>query len=406
MPSFAYTARDNNGAQMTGTLVAASLNEASQQLRAEGKYPTAVNPVSDSSGTEAVTPGRKGIKVKRAEVIQFTTQLSIMVETGVTLTEALDCIAEQATLPQLKSMVEDIARQVQGGSDFSSALSRHPRSFPRLFVSLIRASEKSGMMAKLLARGTAYLRDEQEIVRRVKGALTYPGIMLAFAVTTTIFLLAFVLPRFAGIYAAKSAALPLPTKILLNMSNFMTAHWAGLITGTLLAVVGGYFYFGTEGGKRVLHYIELNVPVIGAMFRKMHLARSLRMIGTMSAAGVNLVECVTTAHDLCSNGHFRALWNEVSEQIQTGKQLSEPLFDSPLVPRSISQMIHSAEKSGKLSFVLEQVAGYAEQELKDKIADLTRYIEPAMIIIMGVIIGGVAMALLLPIFTISRVVAN
>lgn len=405
MPTFSYTARDSSGAQTTGTLIAVSLAEASQAIRAEGKYPTSVQAADDAT-VESAGQGERGIKVKRAEVIQFATQLAIMVETGVTLSEALDCISQQSMQPQLKAMVEDIARQVQGGGDFSSALARHPRSFPRLFVSLIKASEKSGMMAKLLARGTAYLRDEQDIVRRVKGALTYPGIMLAFAVTTTIFLLAFVLPRFAGIYASKSAALPLPTKVLLNMSNFMVANWLGLITGTIAAVVGGYFYFRTEGGRKVLHYIELNVPVIGAMFRKMHLARSLRMIGTMSAAGVNLVECVTTAHDLCSNGHFRQLWNDVSEQIQTGKQLSAPLFESPLVPRSISQMIHSAEKSGKLSFVLEQVAAFAEQELKDKITELTRYIEPVMIIVMGLVIGGVALALLLPIFTISRVVAN
>jgi type IV pilus assembly protein PilC len=145
---------------------------------------------------------------------------------------------------------------------------------------------------------------------------------------------------------------------------------------------------------------------LGAMFRKLHLSRGLRMIGTMAGAGVNLLDCVNTAHDLCDNVYFRELWMEVRSKIQSGKQVSEPLSNSPLVPRSISQMIHSGEKSGKLAQVTETVAGFSEQELKETIADLTRYIEPIMIVVMGIIIGGVALALMLPIFTISRVVAH
>jgi len=168
----------------------------------------------------------------------------------------------------------------------------------------------------------------------------------------------------------------------------------------------GYAYFTTEKGSRVGHWIQINVPVIGKMFRKLHLARTLRMVGTMAGAGINLVDAVATAQDLCANSYYRDLWGEVSEQIQQGKQLSEPMFRSNLVPRGITQMLHSGEKGGKLAMVMEQVSGYAEQELKEQIGELTRYIEPAMIVIMGCIIGGVALALLLPIFTMSRVVAS
>ena len=142
------------------------------------------------------------------------------------------------------------------------------------------------------------------------------------------------------------------------------------------------------------------------MFRKLHLSRGMRMIGTMATAGINLVDCVSTANELCGNVHYQKMWNDVSNRIQAGKPMAEALANSSLVPRSIAQMIHSGEKGGKLGHVMEQVANYAEQELKEKIADLTRYIEPAMIIVMGVIIGGVSLALMLPIFTISRVVAN
>src|SRR5687767_4238090 len=227
MITYAYTARDSSGNALSGTLVASSIGEVTQILRRDGKYPISIRQGEDPAAAGAsggVTFGRNGIKIPRADVIQLSTQLSIMVETGVTLAEALECISQQAQKPKVKALLEDVVRNVQSGNDLSMALSRHERSFPRLYVALIRASEKSGMMGKLLTRATNYLRDEQETVRRVKGALVYPALMMTFASTTTVFLLAFVLPKFTKIYAQKAAALPMPTKILMNMSNFLIDH--------------------------------------------------------------------------------------------------------------------------------------------------------------------------------------
>jgi type IV pilus assembly protein PilC len=214
------------------------------------------------------------------------------------------------------------------------------------------------------------------------------------------------MPKFTVIYAAKGAALPIPTQILMAMSGALVSNWPAILCGVVAVVVGGGFYLRTEIGNRQWNWLQLRIPLLGGMFRKLHLARGMRMIGTMAGAGVGLVDCVATANELCDNVYFRELWDEVSEKIQSGKQMSEPLSQSPLVPRSIAQMINSGEKGGKLAFVMEQVACFSEQELKDTIAELTRYIEPIMIVVMGFIIGGVALALMLPIFTISRVVAR
>jgi type IV pilus assembly protein PilC len=410
MPTYAYTARDERGAPANGTIEANSVAEVTQQLRAAGKYPVSVRPVSAGATTAAPSAPQpvqpRGIKLPRADVIQFSQQLAIMIETGVTLAEALDCIAAQSIKPNVKRLIEDLGEQVQGGSDFSSACARHPRSFPRVFVALIKAAEKSGMLSKLLNRATGYMRDEQETLRRVRGALTYPCIMLGFAVTTTTFLLAFVLPRFTVIYANKGAALPLPTKILMGASDLVIGHWPLLLAGAAGLAAAGFFGLQTGTGQRAWHYTQLHLPLLGSMFRKLHLSRGLRMVGTMAGAGVNLVDCVATAQELCHNTYFRELWDEVSHKITAGKQMSEPLMQSSLVPRAVAQMIHSGEKSGKLGAVTEQVATFSEQELKDTIADLTRYIEPTMIVIMGLIIGGVALALMLPVFTISRVVGH
>lgn len=406
MAKFAYTARDSSGAASNGTMEAASQQEVSSMLRAQGKFPTSVIPAKEDkqeSSQSTVVVGDRGIKISRAELIQFSQQLAIMVETGVTLADAMDCIVQQTVKPNTKALVRDLLDNVKSGSDFSSALQRHPRSFPRLYVSLVKASEKSGMMSKMIVRATNYLRDEQDVVRKVKGAITYPAIMLTFCVLATIGLLAFVLPKFTTMYAAKAAALPLPTKMLMSASNFIVSHYISLPVCVIGAAVGIWMYISTPGGKRTLDLVSLKIPFIGPILSKMHLSRGLRMVGTMAGAGVTLVDGVTTAKDLCNNTYFVEMWDSVLEQIKAGRQMSEPLFNSPLVPRSVAQMIHSAEKSGKLSFVMEQVAGFSEVELKDTISDMTRYIEPAMIVVMGAIIGGIAMAMLLPIFTISKV---
>ncbi|MGD0461788.1 MAG: type II secretion system F family protein [Tepidisphaeraceae bacterium] len=404
MATFAYSARDQTGVAVNGTLAAESIERAGQMIRAEGKYPTTIRPTGPSAEVGSLRP--RGSRLSRKDLIHIATQLAIMIDTGVTLSDALDCIAGQADKPNVKRIVRDICQEVKAGVDFSTALERHPRAFPKLFVSLISASEQSGMMAKLLQRATNYLRDEHDTIRRVRGALTYPAIMLGFAISTTTFLLAFVLPRFTAIYASKKAALPVPTKILMAVSNFICTQWPLILAAVGTAVFGVVMILRTRSGKRLFHYLQLNVPLLGPLFRKLYLSRGLRMIGTMAGAGVSLVDCVKTAGELCDNSYFKDLWSEVSQQIQAGKQFSDPLFRNWLVPRSVSQMLYSAERSGKLAQVMEQVSGFAEEELKQTILDMTRYIEPIMILIMGAIIGSVVLALMLPIFTISKVIVR
>ncbi|MCS7032639.1 MAG: type II secretion system F family protein [Phycisphaerae bacterium] len=404
MQSFIFSARDESGNPVNGTLSAVDIAEATRLLRADGKYPISIRPAGSQSAADTRRSG--GIRIRRRELIQFSTQLSIMLETGVTLTDALDCIARQARLPRYKALAEDLSLQVRGGVDFSAAISKHPRTFPRLYISLVRAAERSGMMSKMLLRATSYLRDEEDTIRRVKGALTYPAIMLGFALLTTGFLLAFVLPRFSAIYANKGAALPVPTRLLMAASDLLVMHWLPLLLGSGLLVGVGVFYFRSPGGRRLWHAVQLKLPLLGEMYRTLHLARGLRMMGTLGASGVHLLHCVENAIEATTNTEFQELWRHVSQRIRQGKPMSEQLGQSQLVPPDVAQMLHSGETSGKLAAVMEQVASYSESELKERIAELTRYIEPAMIVIMGLIIGGVALALMLPVFTIGKVVAS
>jgi type IV pilus assembly protein PilC len=407
MPTFTFTARDGSGTLSTGSMVADSISAAVESLRAEGKYPTSLAPAESAAPKRASSLSLSfAPRFSRRDLVQFVTQLQIMIETGVTLSEAMESIASQSHKPHVAKIVADLAHHVSGGDTFSSALQRHPRSFPRLLVALVAASEKSGMMSKLLGRAVHYLRDEQDTIRRVRGAITYPAIMMAFALSTTIFLMTFILPKFTAIYAAKGAALPILTRWLMSLSDFLIGGWLWLILGMGGAGFGIWQYVRTPSGHRLLNYIQLQIPVFGPIFKKLHLSRGLRMIGTMASSGISLPDCVKTAHDLCPNVYFQELWDQVSRQIQAGKQFSEALFQSPLVPKSMAQMLHSAEKGGKLAHVMEQVSGFAETELKEQIVEMTRYIEPAMIMMMGGIIGTVALALMLPIFTISKVMVK
>lgn len=402
MPLYAFTARDASGTLVEGTMQAVTADEAMRMLRAQGKFATSLKSTSDV----AKPAGHRGIKIKRDEVIQFSNQLAIMLDTGVTLAEALECCSENAGRPQVRELLADLTAQVHNGVDLSAALARHPRSFPKIYIALIQASEKSGMMSRLLARATQYLKDEQEILRKVRGALTYPGIMFGFALTTTIFLLVFVMPRFTVIYANKGAALPTPTRLLMSLSNGLVTYWMYIVPSIAAVVFAALLFVRTAQGKVFKDWLSLRIPLIGPMLQKLHLSRGLRTIGTMACAGVALVDCVETAGSLSGNTYFRELWAKVSSQIQNGRPFSEPLRDSPLVPGSVSRMLASGEKGGKLALVMEQVSSFSEVELKEKIHELTRYIEPAMIMIMGLLIGSVTLALLLPIFSISKVVAH
>jgi len=224
MAKFQYQARDGSGEMATGVLNAASVEEAAGMLRSEGKYIVKIEPVADrEDNTQAAH--KVGKKVKRSEVIFFTHQLSVMIETGVALSDALQCIRDQSINPRFKAVLNDVTGHVEAGGDFSTALGKYPKVFPVSMISLIRASEVSGTMAQMLERLSVYLTKEDQTVKQVKGAMMYPAFMMFMVAGVTVFLLTFVLPRFASIYATRGAALPAPTRLLMAISTNFSSYW-------------------------------------------------------------------------------------------------------------------------------------------------------------------------------------
>ncbi|MHC4556031.1 MAG: type II secretion system F family protein [Planctomycetota bacterium] len=354
------------------------------------------------------------VKIKQTELILFTTQLSVMLDSGVVLSDALDAIAESASLwknKTFKMIIVDVARKVKSGENFSKALASYPKIFNVMFISMVRASEASGKMAEMLSVLSGYLSFECETRKRIKGALTYPFIMALMAVAATGTLMFFVLPRFMGIYEARGAALPKLTQILVSFSKILGDFqiMTGVLTTVILASVGLYYWAGTLSGRRVIDFIKIRTPVLGTMFIDTVVTRSMRIMATMVNTGVNLLDSIEVMQGSCQNYYFQRLWMGVDEKIRDGYQLSESILISPgseLIAPGIIQMLRAGEKSGKLGEVCDKVSVFYEKKLEASIRNVMTLIEPVMITIMGSIIGTIAIALLLPVFRISSVIAH
>jgi type IV pilus assembly protein PilC len=360
---------------------------------------------------QSANPQLHRVKVKQSELILFTTQLSVMLESGVVLSDALDAIAAQAEHGTFKMVIMDVADKVKGGENFSKALAWYPKVFNTMFISMVKASEASGRMAEMLNVLSGYLNFESETRKRIKGALTYPFIMALMAVAATGTLMFFVLPRFMRIYESRGAALPKLTQVLVSFSKILgnLQIMTVFVTVAVFAAAGLYYWAGTLTGRRVIDFIKIHTPVVGTMFIDTVVTRSMRIMATMINTGVNLLESIEVMQGSCQNYYFRRLWIVVDEKIRDGYQLSESILISPghdLIAPGIIQMLRAGEKSGKLGEVCDKISVFYERKLEASIRNVMTLIEPVMITIMGSIIGTIAIALLLPVFRISSVIAH
>ena len=362
----------------------------------------------------ATDPDLHRARVKAAELILFTTQLSVMLDSGVVLSDALDAIAESSSVSKFatfKSVIAAIAEKVKSGESFSKSLAAYPKIFNVMFISMVKASEASGKMPEMLNVLAGYLNFESETRKRIKGALTYPFIMALMAVAATGTLMFFVLPRFMGIYESRGAALPKLTQILVSFSKLLGnfEFMTGAITTIIFAAFGLHYWAGTVTGRRVIDYIKIHTPVIGTMFVDTVVTRSMRIMATMVNTGVSLLDSIQVVQGSCRNYYFQRLWMNVDKKIRDGYQLSESILISPgkeLIAPGILQMLRAGEKSGKLGEVCDKVSVFYEKKLENSIRNVMALIEPVMITIMGTIIGTIAIALLLPVFRISTVIAH
>jgi type IV pilus assembly protein PilC len=347
----------------------------------------------------------------RQDLILFTTQLSIMLDSGVVLSDAITAIAEQMKPCIFRQVVSNLADGIKNGESFSSALSSYPRIFNTMFVSMVKTSEAAGRMPYMLDILSGYLNAEAETRKQVKSAMIYPLIMLLMAVAATGSLMFFVLPRFTRIYESRGAALPKLTQILVSCSSRLAdpTFLASLVSLGVLGFIGLSAWKKTTAGQKTIDWVKIHTPVFGTMFIDAVLTRSMRILATMVNTGVSLLDAIDVMRLSCDNYFFRCLWTAVDARLRDGCQLSDAIMLAPynnLIAGGIIQMLRAGEKSGQIGKVCDKVSIFLEKKLKNSIRAATILIEPLMITLMGGIIGTIAIALLLPVFRISSVMAK
>ncbi|MFH1924237.1 MAG: type II secretion system F family protein [Planctomycetota bacterium] len=395
--TYQYRVRDPLGNVHNGTLEAPSPEAAGQQLRRDGFQ---VLELEEDAG-ENLGP-LFGRRVCKQDVIYATSQLAIMVDTGITLSSALEGILKQEENPTLRKILAELKEAVEGGEDFSAALARHPKLFDKTYVSLVKASEATGSLGPMLERIAGYLRKEVETRGKVRAAMAYPTVMMFMAVGVTIFLLTYILPKFTPLFKSKGTDLPKPTLWMMSISDVMLGYWYFWVAGLVLAIAGYLFAKRTEQGRRFFDLVKIHLPILGPMFRKVILSRSIRTLGTMLASGVSTLDAIRLCAEVSGNYHYERTWEEVRDQVTGGKRICEILSGNPLFPPVLVQMIASGEETGRLDYVLERVSTYYDHEVETALKTATSLIEPIMIAVMGMIVGGIGLALLLPIFSLGR----
>lgn len=396
---FSYTARNSSGQTQSGELMAESREEAVVKLRQEGLYLLSLEEYEQNSNDGLSGTIKK--RVSRKEIIYFTNQLAIMVDAGVPVATALEGIAGQIENQTLSEILTNIQKSVEAGSDLSAALAEFPRHFDQTYVNLIKASEASGTMPQMLNRIASQAEEEQETIQQVKGALIYPAIMLLMCIGVCVFLLTYVFPKLMPMFAARKAAIPTPTKIMVFISTAITSYWYLILLFLVLLGVALYYVHSKTWGKSAFDWTMIRLPVFGPMLKKLAISRSIRTLATTINAGVPMLEAIELSAGVTDNVHFKQSWEDISEQVTTGKQIHEALEGKTLFPSTMQQMIASGESTGRLGMVLNKLSDYLERDVKVAIKSATTLIEPVMVVVMGSIIGFIALAMLLPIFTLS-----
>src|SRR6185436_5943361 len=394
--NFTYKVRDALRKTSEGTLEAASREEATSKLRKDGFL--VVELAEEDEGLELLPK-----RIKQSDIIFLTSQLAVMVDTGITLSAAMQIIAAQEENKTLKKVLVDLTTRVEGGEDFSSALARHSKHFDKTYISLVKASEQTGTLGEMLENISEHLRKQLETRQKVKAAMAYPGIMLTLAVGVTIFMLTYVLPKFTPLFNRKGMKLPIATKVLMAASDALLHYWYLWLLGIVALVLAYVFGSKTEAGRKFLDGIKLNLPIIGQLNRKIIVSRSMRTLGTMIGAGVSMLDAIRLAAEVSGNIYYEQIWLHVLDQITQGKRVAESLVgNNKLFPSTLVQMIASGEETGKLDKVLAKVSNYYDREVETSIKSATSMIEPILIVGMGIVVGSIAMGLLLPIFQLSR----
>ncbi|HNR33282.1 MAG TPA: type II secretion system F family protein [Candidatus Hydrogenedentes bacterium] len=405
MPTFKYTARAANGAKQSGSITADNRQAATQALQSRGLQ---VDALTESRGLFSLGGGgaRLNKRVKTADLLVFTRQLSTIVSAGLPLLQGLDILSDQTDDVNFAGVITNVGQDVESGETFSDALRKFPRAFPDLYVSMVRAGEAGGDLDGVLMQLADYLEATEELKRRIKSAMTYPIVAFSMIILIASGLIIWVVPQFAEIFASFGRDLPAPTQILINVSNFLRTpiSWLVIIGAIVGIVVFLRMYARTATGRYNLDALKLRLPVFGKLLSKVSISRVTRTLSTLTRSGVPILQALEIVERTAGNEVYARAVHEAGDSVRNGETLADPLARSEVFPAMVTRMIAVGEKTGALEQMLMKISDFYDSEVRATVDSLTSIIEPMLIGMMGIVVGGIVVALFMPILQLSSLV--
>jgi type IV pilus assembly protein PilC len=405
MPVYVWEGKNAQGKVVKGEMEAKNSQSVFNTLKNQRIIPNTSKIREKGRGLEMEIkiPGF-GPKVKSRDIVIFTRQFATMIDSGLPIVQALDILARQSENIAFKKVLMGVKEHVETGGTLADALAKYPKAYDTLYTNMVQAGESGGILDVILERLSGHMEKAMKLKREIKTAMIYPGVVISASIIVTSILLIFVIPTFAELFGDFGAALPLPTQMVINLSNFFVANWF-FIFGGLFGLIFMFVRFAKqERGKEVIHPLALKLPIFGDIIRKVAVARFTRTLGTMISSGVPILEAL----NICA----RTAGNKVVERdvlrarvcISEGKSMVEPLSESVVFPPMVVQMIGVGESTGALDAMLQKIADFYEDEVDNAVAAMKQMIEPLMILVLGTIIGALVIAMYLPIFKMGAVV--
>jgi type IV pilus assembly protein PilC len=401
MPSFSYTARETaTGREIRNTLEAATEQAAIAALLNRNLLVVAIQ---EKVGKKGRTSGGK---VALQDLVIFTRQLATMIDAGLAMVQCLQALADQTQNKVMRDVIKDVCSRVESGDSFSEALGKHPKVFNRLYVAMVSAGEKGGLLAEILARLATYLESTARLRKKVKSALMYPTIVTVVAIGITTFLLVKVIPVFGEIYDGFGSKLPGPTQFLINLSQFVRTYFLLIALAVGGIVYGWLYYIKTPAGRAFWDARRIKLPIFGSIAHKICLARFSRTLASLIRSGVPILEVLQIVSQTVGNVVMEKAIKQASADIERGEGISVSLGKHPVFPNMLIRMCTAGEQTGKIDAMLERISDFLDDEIETTLSGLTSLIEPILIVFLGVVVGGMVICMFLPIFKLSEVVSK
>lgn len=392
MPVFEYKGKTLAGAAVQGELSAGNREELERILRQNRIM------ISSIRKKPAEIKIKIGTGIKKIDISRFTRQFATMIGAGLPMVQCLDILGTQIENKELAKIVMQVKESVSSGSTLSEALAKHPKVFDQLYTNMVEAGEVGGALDTILVRLSVYREKADALVRKVKGAMVYPAVVAIVATGVTIGMLTFIVPVFAKMFGSLGAELPAPTQIILDISNFLKGNLLLLLLGLAGSVTGFVFWVKTESGRQIFDKFMIKSPMFGNLIRKSAVARFTRTLGTLLQSGVSIIDAMDVTAKTAGNTVIAGAIRKAVLAIAEGETITGPLRDSGVFPPMVTQMISVGEKTGGLDEMLSKIADFYDEEVDAAVSALTSLIEPLIIVIMGAVIGGILVAMYLPMF--------